>query len=140
MRISSISSGTTCNKSSNFRANLWVSKCVKEVIKPNEKNFVKAAEMCDSWLKKDMGHILKTMTIRQNTALNPNVAFERTVYKTSYAYPFEELGYPVIQRVKEYEDLEFEINNRKCGFWFNKDSSAEKLFNDFKNMFYYLNG
>lgn len=122
----------------NFRANLWVDKSVKEIIAPNKAAFMEAAEKCNNWLKTERQDILSTMTIRKNTALSPKAAFEHFVEKTTYAYPHEDTGYRYKTLVKEFEDLEFELNNRKCGFWFDKNSSAEKLFSDFKNMFNYL--
>ena len=140
MRIQPVNYST--NKPSvspSHKANLWVCKSVKDVIKPNEKAFLEAAEMCENWLKNEMGHIFATMTIRKNTALVPKVAIERYENEYSYAYPHEELGHYVTKWVQHHENLEFEVNNHKCGFWLDKDSDANKLLSDFKNMFNYLN-
>ena len=137
MNISQINC-TNTNAVPNFKANLWVDKSVKEIIEPNKDAFNDAVKRCDNWLRTEKQNVLSTMTIRKNTALNPQIAFTRMITEWSYAYPHEDTGYPWTHPVDEYEDLEFELNNRKCGFWFDKDSNAEKLLNDFKNMFNFL--
>ena len=124
--------------SPSHRANLWVCESVKGVIEPNRDVFLKAVDMCDKWLRNEMGHILKTMTIRKNTSLVPRVAFREIEYRTTYAYPHEELGHTDQYMVDRYENLEFEFENRKCGFWFNPKSNEFKLLEDFKNVFNYL--
>lgn len=121
-----------------FKADLWVCNTVKDVIKSNEKAFVKAAEHCDQWLRNSKGYIAGTMTIRKNTALNPKVAFREFEYRTTYAYPHEESGHTDRYLVDRHENLEFEFGNRKCGFWFNPKSNEFKLLEDFKNVFNYL--
>lgn len=137
MNVSPINS-TNTNVSPNFKANLWVDKSVEKIIEPNKDAFIEAAEKCDEWLRTEMRDILPTMTIRKNTALKPKPVFSRLVSEITYAYPHEESGYQHTYWTQEYEDLEFELNNRKCGFWFNPKSNAEKLLSDFKNMFNYL--
>ena len=137
MNVSPINS-TNTSVSPNFKANLWVDKSVEKIIESNKSAFSEAAEKCDKWLRTEKKNILSTMTIRKNTALSPKVAFRRMITETTYAYPHEESGYTYTHPVNAYEDLEFELNNRKCGFWFDKESDAEKLFSDFKNMFNYL--
>ena len=126
------------NVSPNFRANLWIDKSVKEIIEPNKITFMDAAEKYGNWLKTEHKNILSTVTIRENTALNPQIALRHQVTEYTFDYPHEESGCPISRMKDEYEDLEFEFNNRKCGFWFDKNSNAEKLFDDFKNMFYFL--
>ena len=121
-----------------FKANLHVSECVKKVVKSNEKTFMNAATMCSEWLKKDKAHIHDTMFIRKNTSAVPTVAFERTITETVHAYPHEDTGYTRTRKEPAYEDLEFQVGNRICGFWFDKESDANKLLSDFKNMFNYL--
>ena len=121
-----------------FKANLFVDKSVQKVIEPNKENFLNAAKKFDVWLKNDKGYVNKTLTIRKNPSLVPGVALERTEESLSYAYPFEESGYPVKKLVKKYEDLEFEIGDKRCGFWFDPASGVEKLLSDFKNMFDHL--
>ena len=124
--------------SPSHKANLWVCKSVKEVIEPNKNAFIKAAEMYDGWLNNEKGHIQATMQIRKNTSFLPKVVIERYEPKVTYAYPHEESGYTYNEMKQYYEDLEFEMNGRKCGFWFDPSSSAEKLLSDFKNMFNFL--
>ena len=138
MKILQINHYSTKSESPRFKANLHVEETVKNVISPNEKAFVNASRMCSEWLKKEKGHIHDTMFIRKNTSMVPAVAFEHLVTKTSYAYPHEDSGYTYQAYVKEYEDLEFQVGNRVCGFWFNPKSNADKLLSDFKNMFNYL--
>ena len=125
-------------KTPNFQANLWVCKTAGEIIKPNEKVFLKAAERCDQWLRTVKNHIPGTMTIKKNTALNPRLAFREIEYRTTYAYPYEECGHSDPYCVDRYENLEFEYENRRCGFWFNPKSDESKLLEDFKNMFNHL--
>lgn len=139
MKILSINNQNKINSCPNFKANLWVDQSVKEVIKGNEKAFLAAAEKCDEWLQTERSHIPLTLTIRKNTNIIPKVAFEHQIRKISYAYPYEIAGCAYYEKVKEYENLEFELNNRKCGFWFNKLSNADKLFSDFQNVFNSLN-
>ena len=136
MRILPTNRFSETNVSQNFTANLWVDKSVEKIIEPNKKAFLNAAKKCDEWLRHEQGQINSTMIIRKNTALKPQVAFEHPVTKVSYAYPHEDSGHEITEMVKEYEDLEFEMNGRKFGFWFNKNSNEENLFNYFKNMFY----
>ncbi len=126
------------NNAASFKANAWVDKSVESVIKSSKDTFVKAAEHFDAWLRNEQGHVNKTLTIRKNTSLNPKVVLERWESHTSYAYPHEETGHTVQERVKKYEDLEFDLEGRKCGFWFDPASSVYKLVADFKNMFNYL--
>lgn len=138
MNISPINNQTMINNSSAFRANLWVDKSVQNVIKSNKDTFVQAAEKFEGWLEHDKGSVLKTLTIRENSSLNPKVALRRMESKMTYAYPHEESGYMLTEFVNKYENLEFELGDRKCGFWFDPDSSVNKLVSDFKNMFNYL--
>ena len=135
MRISPINNQ---QKTPNFQANLWVCKTAGEIIKPNEKVFLKAANRCDQWLRTVKGHIPGTMTIKKNTALNPRLAFKQIEQKLTYEYPYEETGHYKPVCVDRYEDLEFEYENRKCGFWFDPKSDESKLLEDFKNMFNHL--
>ena len=139
MKILSINDYSKNNLSPNFRANLWVDKSVGSVIEGNERAFLEAADKYEKWLRVEKNYVPSTLTIRKNTALVPNVAFEHEIKKVSYAYPHEESGYTYTEKVKEYENLEFELDNKKCGFWFDKNSNAEKLFSDFKNVFNFLN-
>ena len=122
----------------NFKANLWVCKSVEGVVEPNKKAFLKAAEKCDQWLRNTKGYLAGTMTIKKNTALNPKLAFKEIEYRTTYAYPYEECGHTDPYLVERRENLEFEYENRRCGFWFNPKSDENKLFEDFKNMFNHL--
>ncbi len=126
------------NSTPSFGANLVVDKSVKSVIGMNKSTFLHAAEKCDEWLRNDMGHIDGTMIIRKNPARYPSVALEHTVRVTDYVYPFEETGYTHDVLRKEYEDLEFELNGKKCGFWLNKESKEDELLTYFKNMFNHL--
>lgn len=121
------------------KANLWVDKSVQEVVILNKGTFENAAKMFDEWLQRDQANVSKTLQIRKNTSLFPKVAIEREESRVSYDYPHEESGYTVRKLVKKYEDLEFELGDKKCGFWFDPASNAQKLFSDFKNMFNYLN-
>ena len=127
------------NVKPSFNAKLHVSKSVKNIIEPNQKAFTKAAEMFDTWLRTEKNYVPKTLFIRENKSLVPRVAFEHIVSKWSYVYPHEETGHEVRELVKEYENLEFVMEDRACGFWFNEKSDENKLFSDFKNMFDYLN-
>ncbi len=138
MNISPISCQSRNNCSPAFNANLWVDKSVNGVIYKNKETFLKAADSFEHWLQNEKGGVFKTLNIRKNTSLVPKVAIERRESKLSYAYPHEETGYNVTEWVKKYEDLEFELGDRKCGFWFDPAASAEKLVSDFKNMFNYL--
>lgn len=138
MSISPINYQCKPNNTLAFKANLWVDKSVQQVIKSNRENFMSATKMFDGWLKTEQGHVLKTLNIRKNTSLVPNVALEREESRISYAYPHEDSGYTIRERIKKYEDLEFELGDRKCGFWFDPDSNVEKLLSDFKNMFNHL--
>ena len=138
MKILPINQTSSKTAVPNFKANLHVAESVKKIIEPNEKEFMSAVKMCSEWLKYDKGHIHDTMFIRKNSSIAPAVALEHYVSKTTYAYPFEECGYTYQERVKEYEDLEFQVGNRVCGFWFDAKSNAYKLLDDFKNMFEYL--
>lgn len=139
MNISPINSQFKTNNSPAFNANLWVSKSVKNIVAPNKENFVKAAEQFDTWLQKEQGHISKTLQIRKNSSLSPKVAIKRPESHISYAYPHEETGHSVTNLVTKYEDLEFEMGDKKCGFWFDPASGVQKLVSDFKNMFHHLN-
>ena len=125
-------------QSPNFQANLWLCKTAGEVIKPNEKTFIKAANRCDEWLRTIKKDLPGTLTIRKNTALNPRLVFKEIEYRTTYAYPYEECGHSDPYWVDRYEDLEFEYENRRCGFWFNPKSDESKLLEDFKNVFNHL--
>lgn len=139
MKIQSINlANSNRSKSISFNANLHIADSVKTVIKPNEKTFMNAARRCDEWLRKNQAQVKDTLFIRKYSSLLPRVAFVKTESKISYAYPHEEKGYYVTERVKKYEDLEFQLGNRVCGFWFDENSSEEKLLSDFKNMFNYL--
>ena len=122
----------------NFKANLCVDKSVIKIIEPNGCAFLDAACKFKNWLQTEKKDVLSTMTIRKNTALPRKIAFTRMEEVTTYAYPHEDTGYRYKTAVNKYEDLEFELDNKKCGFWFDKDSNAEKLFSDFKNMFNFL--
>ena len=140
MKISAINNCSQMKNSQSFGSNLWVDKSVEKVIQPNKKAFSEAAKKFDKWLKEEQKAVLATLTIRKNTALEPKVALEHPVVRISYAYPHEDSGYVYTERVKEFEDLEFELNNKKCGFWFNPKSNADELLQYFKNMFNYLSG
>ena len=135
MNILPVGKQISTNNSTAFKANLFVDKSVEKIVSPNRENFVNAARNLDNWLRSEHGGLFKTLNIRENSSLVPNVVFERVEGRMSYAYPFEENGYMVRERVKKYVDLEFELENKKCGFWFDPASSAEKLLSDFKNMF-----
>ena len=126
------------NSTPSFGANLVVDRSVKKVIDMNKSAFLHAAERCDEWLRSDMGHIDATMIIRKNPAKYPKVAIEHRVTVTDYVYPFEETGYTHSELRKEYENLEFELNGKKCGFWFDKESKEDELLAYFKNMFHHL--
>lgn len=138
MNISPINCQGQVSRATSFKANLFVDKSVQKVIEPNKENFLNAAKKFDGWLRFDKGYVNKTLTVRKNSSLVPGVALERTEERLSYAYPFEESGHPVREQVKKYEDLEFELGGKKCGFWFDPASGVEKLLSDFKNMFNYL--
>lgn len=139
MNISPINCQPNPNSSPEFKANLWVDASVKKIVK-NTDRFEKAAKNFDSWLKHDQAHVNKTMYIRENTSLFPNIALERAERKQmAYTYPHEDsvVEYEVMD--KKYEDLEFEMGGRKCGFWLDPWSNSDKLLSDFKNMFNFLN-
>ena len=138
MKVLPINYQSKTNYSPAFKANLWVDTTVNEIIKPNKENFLNAAKKFDTWLRNDKGNIAQTLHIRKNTSLIPNMVFRRFETEITYAYPFEESGYCVTRPVEKYEDLEFELGSRKCGFWFDPASNVDKLFTDFKNMFNYL--
>lgn len=138
MRISPINCQPDNNCATAFKANLWVDKSVEKVIAPNKDNFVKAAKVFDEWLHNEKGNVMETLHVRKNSSFMPRVVFDRVESHMSYAYPHEETGHLVEERVKKYEDLEFEMGNRKCGFWFDPASSPYKLVEDFKNMFNFL--
>jgi len=133
MRISPIN----CHRT-NFNANLFVDKSAEAVIESNRDEFQAAANMYDAWLRHDKANVPETVHIRKNTALFPNKVnhMERI---TTYDYPYEE-GYTYNKLVSSPEDLEFQVGDRKEGFWFNPKSDKYKLLEDFKNMFNYLHG
>lgn len=122
-----------------FKANLWVEQSVQDVVRTNDSAFKKAAEMFDSWLRHDMKNIAKTVKIRKNSDLYPKVALQHVVEEYIFCYPEDSSPQYNKRFATEYEDLEFEMGNRKCGFWFDKRSNDAKLLDDFKNMFHYLN-
>ena len=88
----------------------------------------------NQWLETEKADVPYTMNIRKNTSLCPDV-FTTKERVTEHVYPYEETGYTVEKIVHHKEDLEFEMNNKKCGFWFNPNSSADELLQSFKNMF-----
>ncbi len=138
MNILPVNYQSGANYSPNFKANVWVERSVQKVIQPNRENFDKAVKNFDKWLGTEKKHVPLTLTIRKSTALEPKVAFEHVENKVTYAYPHEDTGYSYQELVKKYEDLEFQMGDRKSGFWFNPKSNAEKLLSDFKNMFNHL--
>ena len=138
MKIAPITNYSKINNSPNFKANLWVDNSVEEVIRPNRANFLRAAGVCDEWLRTDKKDVPYTMVIRKNTALVPNKV-AHLVNHLTFAYPFEESGYMVSEVINSDENLEFEMNNKKCGFWFDTESTEDKLLSDFQIMFEHLN-
>lgn len=135
MKISAINGGV---QTENFKANLFVSESVRKIVKSNEKAFLTAAKNYNEWLRNDQKQVLDTVILRKNSSLHPNLVFEHDVPVTTYSYPHEETGYTYLERRKEYENMEFQMGNKICGFWFDATSSAEKLLEDFKNVFYHL--
>lgn len=140
MRISPINCVSQNHSMPAFKANLHVAESVKPIISANEKAFKDAAGRFDGWLKSAKSHISETVQIRKNSSIYPAVALERYEYVTTYEYPHEDVGYSYKKLFKYYEDLEFQMGNKICGFWFDKDSNADKLLEDFKSMFKYLSG
>ena len=140
MKISNVNGYQPKNAVPNFKANLFVCKSVGEVVKENADVFKAASRRCDEWLKSSKAHVKETMQIRKNTEFDPKVAFVKWEYETTFEYPHEETGYTHTVRREKLEDLEFQVGNRKCGFWFDKSSSENKLLEDFKNVFNYLTG
>ena len=138
MNISPINCQNSVANSTGFKANLWVDKSVQDVIKNNKKSFAEASKMFDGWLNNEKKHTPKTLTIRKNTSLTPNAVFKQEVSKMYHGYPHEDTGYQIRELVNVYEDLEFDLEGKKCGFWFNPAAGAEKLLSDFKNMFNHL--
>ena len=136
MRIQPMSSNQALPR---FKANLHVAESTKEIIKSNEKTFMKAAEMFDNWLRHDKASVNSTMYIRRNSSIHPKMVFEHPVERFVYGYPHEDTGYKYTVMTKEYENLEFQLGDRICGFWFDNNSNEHKLLSDFKNMFNYLN-
>lgn len=138
MRISPINCVSQNHSKPAFKANLHIAESVKPIISANENAFKEAAGWFDGWLKSAKGYVFDTVHIRKNTSLYPAVALERYETERIYVYPHEDTGYDYTRLVKYYEDLEFQMGNKICGFWFDKNSSADKLLEDFKNMFNYL--
>lgn len=133
MRIAPINN-LGIKKPANFNANLWVDKDVAGVVEENRDTFSEAADRYDAWLRTEKADVPYTMYIRKNTALNPKM-FRTLESVVTHEYPYEECGYTINRVFEHRENLEFDMNNRKCGFWFNPKSNADQLFNDFKTMF-----
>lgn len=138
MKILSLNKVSAQKAAPSFKSNLVTDKAIAVIIAPNREAFVNAAKKYDSWLQNDQANVHDTVFIRPNSSLTPNVAIEHDVQETTYAYPFEESGYTHTVRKKEFEDLEFQLGNKVCGFWFNPKSSENKYLEDFKNMFEHL--
>ena len=60
MRIQPMSSNQALPR---FKANLHVAESTKEIIKSNEKTFMKAAEMFDNWLRHDKASVNSTFML-----------------------------------------------------------------------------
>lgn len=147
MNISPINCQNSVANSTGFKANLWVDQSVKEVVKNSEGKFLKASKMFDGWLQNEKKNVNKTLTIRKNTSMSPNAVFKKEVTRTvhtgsyyDYSGNYKEEKHDVQELVDVFEDLEFDLEGRKCGFWFDPASGAEKLLSDFKNMFKHLQG
>ncbi|MBQ6515637.1 hypothetical protein IJI31_00495 [bacterium] len=123
---------------SNFKANVWVDKNVKGVVAPNREAFDEAVGKYQYWLQTAKRDVPYTMNIRENSSLYPDTFVSKETYDT-HEYPYEECGYTVTREVHHTEDLEFEINGKKGGFWFNPNASADQLLDSFKSMFDNLN-
>ena len=77
------------------------------------------------------------MYIRENTAEPPKripIVKEWEIYIDSTT-PETDTPYISRQLINVEENLEFEFNNRVCGFYFNPNRSDEELLSDFKSMF-----
>ena len=145
MRIAPIKSHLQTN-APNFKANLHVERngiilgSSNVSYENQEEKFDRALDKYDEWLKTDAQSIDKTMHIRKNTALYPK---EQLVFRLFESYvqdpdPEKEPMRILNERTWVKENLEFEMDGKKCGFYFNPDRNEDELLQDFKNMFLYL--
>lgn len=146
MKIAPVS-GYAPKNTQSFKANLVVEDSTYDIAKERssalfrfddiEKDFRK-------WLKEDRDYKKGTLIIRKNPAKNPKIL---PIMWESYSEAAYHVGpgedpdnYTEIHIWNMPENLEFEYNGKKSGFFFNNNEfrSDKEILGDFKAMFDYL--